>query len=34
MINYDSDWDYEDSLQPEPETPDYKFETEAMYEDY
>lgn len=34
MNNYDSDWDFQDSMQPEPETPDYMFDTEAMYEDY
>lgn len=26
--NYDSDWDYYDSLQPEREEPDYRYEQE------
>nr|DAP74253.1 MAG TPA: hypothetical protein [Caudoviricetes sp.] len=34
MNNFDSDWDYSDSLQPKPERPDSDYELEEMYEDY
>lgn len=32
--DYDSDWDYYDSMNPKPERSDDYYGTEAMYEDY
>lgn len=33
-LKHDSDWDYLDSLAPEKEEPDYRYEQEVAFEEY
>jgi len=32
--DFDSDWDFQDSMQPKPERREDEFETDQMYEDF